>query len=397
VRQILNRAKACGFSKREHVMPGFTIARIDTFVLSAPISQPVVTSFGSIPERVCVIVRVEDTDGAHGWGDVWCNFPSYGAPHRGLVMHRTVAPMALGRTVDDPAVLWRELCGRVHVLAVQSGDAGAFASALAGLDTALWDLKARRANQPLAVILGGAVRDVPAYASGLNPDNGPETVERMRQQGYRRFKQKIGFGETVDLSVLRRIKDGLRPHEHLMVDVNQGWTCDEALRMAPALSEFDLDWVEEPIVADRPEAEWGALAAAFTSPLAGGENLRGQELLQAASNPVLGVIQPDVGKWGGISGCLAVGQAAVEAGKRYCPHWLSDGVGLMASAHLLAAVGGEGVLEVDCNPNPLRELTAQPFPALREGAFVLTQAPGLGIEPDLAGGKSFVVAHHEAS
>jgi D-galactarolactone cycloisomerase len=385
-------------------MTSFTIARIETFVLCAPISQPIVASFGTIPERVCVIVRVEDTDGAHGWGDVWCNFPSYGSGYRGLVMHRTVAPMALGREVDDPAVLWRELSGRVHVWAVQSGDAGAFASALAGLDTALWDLKARRAGVPLAVLLGGvvrdapvdAVRDVPVYASGLNPGDGPETVERVRAEGYRRFKQKIGFGEAVDLPLLRRIKAGLRADERLLVDVNQGWTTAEALRMAPLLTGFDLDWVEEPVVADRPEAEWEALASAFTAPLAGGENLRGQELLRAASNTWFGVIQPDVGKWGGVSGCLAVGQAAVEAGKRYCPHWLSDGVGLMASAHLLAAVGGDGMLEVDCNPNPLRTLLAQPFPMLKDGAFVLTDAPGLGIEPDLAAAAQFIVSRYEA-
>lgn len=377
-------------------MTSFTIARIETFVLCAPISQPVVTSFGSIPERVSVIVRVEDTDGAHGWGDVWCNFPSYGSGYRGLVMHRTVAPMVLAQTVDDPAVLWRELSARMHVWAVQSGDAGAFAAALAGLDTALWDLKARRAGMPLVRLLGGALRDVPAYASGLNPDDGPETVERVRAEGYRRFKQKIGFGEAVDLSVLRRIKAGLLGGERLLVDVNQGWTTDEALRMAPLLTEFDLDWVEEPVVADRPEAEWAALAAAFTAPLAGGENLRGQDLLRAASNPWFGVIQPDVGKWGGVSGCLAVGQAAVEAGKRYCPHWLSGGVGLMASAHLLAAVGGDGMLEVDSNPNPLRTLLAQPFPELKDGAFVLTDAPGLGIEPDLAAAKAFVVNRYEA-
>jgi D-galactarolactone cycloisomerase len=287
---------------------------------------------------------------------------------------------------------------RSHPWAVQSGDAGAFAAALAGLDAALWDLKARRAGMPLARLLGGAVRGtVPVYASGLNPGNGPEVVERARGEGHRRFKQKIGFGEEVDLPNLRRIASGLREGEALFVDVNQGWTAAEARRMAPMLNELPLGWVEEPIVADRPDEEWRAVAEAFAAPLAGGENLRGQDLLRAASDPVLGVIQPDVGKWGGVSGCLAVGQAAVEAGKRYCPHWLSGGIGLMASAHLLAAVGGEGVLEVDGNPNPLRTLLAQPFPPLADGAFHLTEAPGIGVEPDMEAARPFLVAVHEAS
>ena len=116
-----------------------------------------------------------------------------------------------------------------------------------------------------------------------------------------------------------------------------------------------------------------------------------------SSGPVFGVVQPDVGKWGGVSGCSAVGEAAVEAGKRYCPHWLSGGVGLLASAHLLAAVGGDGMLEVDSNPNPLRAVLAQPFPRLADGAFVLSDAPGIGVEPDMEAARPFVVARHEAA
>ncbi len=102
-------------------MGSFAIARIETFVFRVPVAEPVVTSFFAIPDRVSVIIRVEDTDGAHGWGELWCNFPSCGAEHRGLVLHRTVAPMALGRAVDDPAALWRELAMRSHAWAVQSG------------------------------------------------------------------------------------------------------------------------------------------------------------------------------------------------------------------------------------------------------------------------------------
>jgi L-alanine-DL-glutamate epimerase-like enolase superfamily enzyme len=305
--------------------------------------------------------------------------------------------LALGRAVDDPAALWRALAMRTHVLALQSGDAGAFSAALAGLDAALWDLKARRAGLPLARLLGGAVRDVPVYASGLNPGDGADKVERARAEGHRRFKQKIGFGEEVDLPNLRRIASGLREGEALLVDANQGWTADEARRMAPKLNELPLGWVEEPVAADRPEEEWRLLAEAYAAPLAGGENLRGQDLLRAASDPWLRVVQPDVGKWGGVSGCLAVGQAAVEAGKRYCPHWLSGGIGLMASAHLLSAVGGAGMLEVDSNPNPLRASLAQPFPPLVDGAFALTDAPGIGAEPDMGAARPFLVAQHEAA
>jgi D-galactarolactone cycloisomerase len=79
-----------------------------------------------------------------------------------------------------------------------------------------------------------------------------------------------------------------------------------------------------------------------------------------------------------------VARAIRATGLRYCPHYLGGGIGLLASAHLLAAVGGDGILEIDANPNPLRTETCGPLTAIREGRARLTDAPGLGFEPDLA-------------
>lgn len=360
----------------------FTIARVETFVYRVPIEKPVVAAFGSFTDRVAVLVRVEDRDGAHGWGEIWSNFPSYGAEHRARVLHAAVAPRALRQTVNDPTALWRELSSATHVWAVQSGEPGPLAAALAGLDQAVWDLAARRAGKPLCALLDGTPRPVPVYASGINPGDGPEVVERKRAEGYRAFKQKIGFGEDTDLGNLKALHKALRNDERLLVDVNQGWSVEEAVRQAPAMAGFALDWVEEPIAADRPDVEWRTCAAAYDVPLAGGENLRAGDLLAATRGATLQVIQPDIGKWGGVSGCLAIGRAAVAAGKRYCPHWLSGGVGLMHSAHVLAAAGGAGRLEIDANDNPLRTALVA-VPAVRDGALPIPTAPGIGIEPDL--------------
>ena len=178
-----------------------------------------------------------------------------------------------------------------------------------------------------------------------------------------------------------------------MVDVNQGWTLSQALHMAPLLAPLRLDWVEEPLQADRPADEWRQCGKAFVSPLAGGENLRGSSF--AEQMEWLGVIQPDVGKWGGISGSWAVAHDALAQGKRYCPHWLGGGIGLMASAHLLAAVGGSGLLEVDVNENPLREVLCQPFPSLVDGCIVLTASPGIGVEPDQPMASQWLANHQE--
>jgi L-alanine-DL-glutamate epimerase-like enolase superfamily enzyme len=66
----------------------------------------------------------------------------------------------------------------------------------------------------------------------------------------------------------------------------------------------------------------------------------------------------------------------------FCPHYLGGAVGLLASAHLLAAVGGDGRLEVDAQGNPLRDAVFPDFPHVRAGRLTLSEAPGLGLDPD---------------
>ena len=97
-----------------------------------------------------------------------------------------------------------------------------------------------------------------------------------------------------------------------------------------------------------------------------------------------------MGKWGGIGGGLSVARQAAEAGIAYCPHWLAGGVGLAASMHALAGSNhGAGWAEVDANPNPLRE---QVFAMqVRDGWAELSDAPGLGVEPDLRQLRDFLV------
>lgn len=363
-----------------------TLARVEAHVFRAPIAEPVRTSFGTMTERVAVFVRVEDSDGARGWGEVWSNFPTASAEHRALLFADIVAPRALGKSLDDPAGLWAEIDRALHVLRVQSGDAGALSAAAAGLDLAIHDLRARKRGLPLWRALGGTDDSpVPIYGSGLNPGRAAyDTVGRLRTAGYRAFKIKVGFGAETDIGTLRPVARELKAGERLMVDVNQGWDLRAACTMAPRLAEFGLHWIEEPLVADRPAPEWTQVAAAAPTQLAAGENLRGAGAFQAMiDSGLFGVVQPDAAKWGGHSGCLPVARATLAAGRTYCPHFLGGAIGLLHSLHLLAAVRGPGLLEVDANPNPLREGLLGDLMAAREGTVSLPGGQGLGLEPDL--------------
>ena len=368
----------------------FHIFRIETRVLRAPIETPVRTSFGTLYDRPAVVVRVEDDEGGFGWGEAWCNFPTCGAAHRALLVDSVLAPMVAGETWSDPRAVYARMVERTRIMVLQSGEPGPVAQAVAGVDMAVWDLAARRAGLPLWRYLAKFVEGgsscggtVPTYASGLNPD-GPQVLAREKAAGgYRAFKLKVGFGAERDAANLEAMRTAFGPDTPIMIDANQAWDPATAAKMAKLLAPFAPAWLEEPLPVDAPAADWTRLAETSPIPLAGGENLYGDTQFDAAiAAGALAVIQPDMAKWGGFSGCLPLARRIMAGGRRYCPHYLGGGLGLLASAHLLAAAGGDGLLEVDSNPNPLREGLADPFPAHAGGRLTLPQGPGLGVEPD---------------
>ncbi|MBX9590517.1 MAG: mandelate racemase/muconate lactonizing enzyme family protein [Hyphomonadaceae bacterium] len=371
------------------------IRRLTARVYRSPLQQPVTTSFGVMRDRPMLLVEAEDGDGTRGWGEVWCNFPAVGAEHRARLIDSVLSPLLVAQPFASPADAFRHLTRKTAVLALQSGEPGPFAQAIAGVDIALWDLVARRAGTPLwRVLQDGGSPSVRVYASGLNPD-APEILAAQKQrEGFTAFKLKVGFGTDRDLANLGTLRDTLGDAARLMIDANQGWDLDAALNMLPRLEPFRLDWLEEPLRADRPWEDWRTLQSHTPIALAAGENLAGEAAFAAALEAgALGVVQPDLAKWGGFTGCLPVARRILAAGVRFCPHYLGGGIGLLASAHLLAAAGSGGMLEIDANPNPLRTCLLGPLHDITEGRATLAATPGLGLEPDLGPLSAFLVRH----
>jgi D-galactarolactone cycloisomerase len=362
----------------------FSIRSIEAFCYRYPLATPVVTSFGRMFDRPAVFVRIVDEDGVEGWGEAWSNFPAPGAEHRTRLVNEVFAPGLVGRKCDGPAQAFETLTKGTEVLALQCGEPGPFAQAISGIDLALWDLSARRQRLPLWRLLGGESSRIKVYASGINPSGAAQTAEAALKRGHRALKLKVGFGAETDLAnlaALRAIVGG----GMLATDANQGWSVDQALEMLPLLSEFDLRWLEEPIRADRPREEWRKLRAGAKMPIAAGENIVSFEgFKQVLAEDVLGVVQPDIAKWGGLSACVGLASDILKAGKTFCPHYLGGGIGLLASAHLLAGIGGDGWLEVDANDNPLRDLFCGPVASVKSGTINLGEGPGLDLSPDLS-------------
>lgn len=366
-------------------MKPIQIASIEAFSFRVPVATPIKVAFGTFRDRPFVLVRITDTEGAQGWGEIWANWPAVGAEHRARLAI-DLGERLVGQTFASPAEFFHKLTASLEVLVLQTLEVGPIAQIVAGLDIAMWDLVARREGRPLHKLLSDReVTSVPVYATGINPDE-PERFAAARQaEGHRAFKLKTGFGHATDIRNLQAMREVLGPQAVLTCDSNQTHDLQAALAFCRAIESLQLSWFEEPLRVDAPPADWEALARASTTPLAGGENFHGAQFGQAIAAPVLQVLQPDVTKWGGITGNWQVADGAVKVGKRYCPHYFGGGVSLLASLHLIAAAGGEGLLEFDCHPNVGRSAVVGDLLPVTDGRVPVPTGAGLGAEPDLAG------------
>jgi L-alanine-DL-glutamate epimerase-like enolase superfamily enzyme len=370
-----------------------TLARIEVFVLEDNAPPAVRSSFGSVQQRTSLLVRVTNRQGQHGWGEIWSGYPALGAYHRALLLEKIVAPLALGRDVSDPCAFMAALEKPLRTVVRLAGEPGPVSHVLAGLDCAIWDMAARVRGVPLWRLLGGVARPLNVYASGVAPQITDRDLDALRERGFRAFKFKAGFAERESLDALASLAGRLHPGESMMIDANCGWEPDSALAALAHIEGLPLAWVEEPIGPECPPEEWQALKAASSHPLAGGENLLTLAAFRAAF-AWLDVVQPDLGKWGGVSRVLPLAREIIGAGLRYCPHAFGSHIGAAVAAHVLCAAGGSGVLELDANANPLRTLGSTPFPAPANGAIVLGDAPGIGVDADLESLKPYLA--HQA-
>ena len=162
-----------------------------------------------------------------------------------------LCPRLLGRDAAEVEMIWKELFFHTHATAV-----GAITSlALAAIDSALWDLRCRRANLPLHVMAGGAQRRVPVYTTEggwlhLEPGALVEQTLAAKAQGFRGAKIKVGRPHvSEDMARLSAVRDAVGDAFELMVDANQAFTVSEAIRRARHYTSLDLAWFEEPLPA----------------------------------------------------------------------------------------------------------------------------------------------------
>ncbi len=330
--------------------------------------------------RPALLVRVEDSDGCFGWGEVWANFPPRANAHKAHIIEDVVAAHLNGMTFVEPRDVQEALRRKLSTFFLHVGQAQVFEHILAGIDTALWDLALRVQGVSFVEFMELPQVSAQSYATSINAEDLDEFIPLHLELGQTHFKLKIGFAEHDNRRIVERAAELCPQGARIMVDSNQSWTLDQAKDYLQSIEDLSPFFAEEALAADAPRSAWEDLANATDIPLAGGENIYGIEDFRSMTDAGLRVVQPDVAKWGGLTGALNLAYA-LPTDILLWPHFMGSAIGQMAALSVSAAVGRNSVCEVDVNHNALRTELCGNVITIRDGMVNLPDGPGLVVPP----------------
>ncbi len=337
---------------------------------------------------VC-LVRVTTDTGAQGWGQV----APYNADITALIVHRQVAPHALGHDALNIEALIDAIPVKEHKFP------GSYLQrAIGGLDTALWDLRGKLEEKSVCELLGGEPRAFPVYGSSMRRDITPEAeatrLAKLRDtHGYNAFKFRIGREcghdrdewpgrtEAIVPAVRSAVGDGVR----LLVDANSCYTPAKAISVGRMLEDHGVVHYEEPC--PYWQLEWTAeVTRALDIDVTGGEQDCDLGVWRRMIDiGAVNVAQPDVCYLGGICRTLRVAEMARVAGLPVTPHSANLSLVTVFTLHLMGALTNAGpYVEFSIEPDegyyPWQTGIYDPVPVTVDGNVSIPDGPGWGIE-----------------
>lgn len=321
-----------------------------------------------------VLVTIETADGLDGTGYSYTIGTGGSAILAMLQDH--LAGVMIGQDARNVERLWQRLLSVTRATTV-----GAITSlAIAAVDIALWDLRCRRAGEPLWRLAGGAHDRLPLYDTEggwihLGMDELVRNAVAARDTGLHGVKLKVGKPSIAeDAERLAAVRDAVGPGFEIMVDANQSFTGAEAVRRARTYEPLGIAWFEEPLPAD-DLAGHVRLARSTSVPVAVGESLysaaRFAEYLTAGA---AGIVQTDAARIGGITPWLKVAHAAESCNVPVAPHFLME-------LHASLACAVPNGMYVEHIPQ-LSAITATDL-VIEDGFVLPPETPGVGILWDL--------------
>ncbi|SLN63639.1 mandelate racemase/muconate lactonizing enzyme family protein [Oceanibacterium hippocampi] len=341
-------------------------------------------------EFVC-FVRVRTDDGAEGWGQV----APYFADITAQVVHRQVAPYALGRDALDIDALVDLIPEREHKFP------GAYLRrAIGGLDTALWDLRGKLEGKPVCALIGGTPGTLRAYASSMKRDITPaDEAARLKDLrdrcGFDAFKFRVGAecGHDVDEwpgrteEIVPTMRRELGDAVALLVDANSGFSPGRAIEVGGILQDNGISHFEEPCPYWEYE-QTRQVTETLDIDVAGGEqDCSLVDWRRMIAGRVVDIVQPDVCYLGGLTRTLRVAKMAAEAGLPCTPHSANLSMVTLFTMHLLRAIPNAGkylefsIEREDYYPWQEGLFVESPY-AIENGRATVTARPGWGVDVD---------------
>jgi L-alanine-DL-glutamate epimerase-like enolase superfamily enzyme len=334
------------------------------------------------------LVRLRGDDGAEGWGQV----SPYNADITALVLHRQVAPHALRQDALDIDALVEAIPEKEHKF-----PGSYLRRALAGLDTALWDLRGKIEGKSVCELLGGTPRPFPVYASSMRRDITPEEEAarfiRLREEhGYEAFKFRVGreCGHDEDEwpgrteAIVPAVRKALGRDVALLVDANSCYTPAKAIEVGRMLQDNGVCHFEEPC--PYWELEWTRqVAEALDLDVTGGEQdcdlATWRRMIEMRA---VDVVQPDICYLGGLTRTLRVAKMAQAAGLSCTPHSANLSMVTVFTLHMMGALENAGpYVEFSIETSdyyPWQDGLYSPALQARDGKVQIPDGPGWGVE-----------------
>lgn len=354
------------------------IVAVEPFIAHCPIAQGAIRdSTHGISHWGVVGCVLRTEDGLEGWG--------FTGTHAHLASDRLVtacirdcyAELLIGADANDVETLWRKVARHPPLQWV--GRAGITQLALAAVDIALWDLRAKKADVPLWKLLGGATKDrLEAYNTDIGWLSIPTATmvdlckRAVEIDGFKRIKLKVGHDDPyVDLGRLEAVRKAIGPSVTMAIDGNGKWDLPTCVRFCARAEALDVFWFEEPLWYD-DVAGHAALARATSIPVALGEQLYTAEAFEGfMAAGAVHYVQPDVTRLGGITEFIRVAHAAHARRLAVCAH-----AGDMSQVHVHLAYWHPASTMLEYIPW-IRDWFVEPI-AVTGGHFARPQMPGAG-------------------
>jgi L-alanine-DL-glutamate epimerase-like enolase superfamily enzyme len=346
-----------------------TITDVRTRVYRFPTACP--EADGTLAWDATTAVTVE----VHAGGTTGLGW-TYSSAAAGAVVAGELAGVLTGRDAMDVPGAWAVM----HRAGRDLGTRGLFGQALSAVDIALWDLKARLLDVPLAGLFGRIRDQVPVYGSGgfttYNDAQLSEQVADWQKAGCRAVKIKIGesWGDRPlrDIARVCRLRELAEEDVALMVDANGAYEPGQARRMGALLDELGVVWFEEPVSSD-DAADLGLLRGVLNCDVVAGEYV--SDVHEAARlTPVVDCLQLDVTRCGGYTGWLRCAAVAGAAGLQVSGHCAPS-----LHAPVAAALPQVRHVEWFADHARLEPLLVDGAPPVNDGALQLSDAPGHGM------------------